>query len=77
MLNSTIGFITGAASRNAMPTERGRPFACNWRTDRHHAGSQTGEMKPAPVPTSTASSGLRGTSGDLLRAHKDIDCAAD
>ena len=62
VLANTIGFMTGAASKNVIPTDTGRPFWNNLRVTGTTPHSHTGNKKPSILPARVAAIGLRGIS---------------
>src|SRR4051794_36628106 len=54
VLASTIGFITGDASRKDTPTETGSPLAYRRRVTGTTPHSQTGNTNPSTVPAAAA-----------------------
>ena len=61
VLAITIGFATGEASRNAIPTWGGIPLRINRRVRGATPHSHTGNPKPSRLPNSAPPIGFRGT----------------
>ena len=57
VLNTTMGFKTGAASKNEMPAESGNPFLKRRRVSGTTPHSQTGKIMPMKAPLIAAAAG--------------------
>lgn len=66
VLNITIGLITGAANRKAIPVDTGTPFRSSLRTKGTTPHSQTGKRSPMKAPATMLRKVLFGSSRCMM-----------